>query len=140
MSETVYNFQPVSMAASGPLVFICYRCGCRVEQSPIERTGVSGMKIGTVWADLNGEPFKAYYCQTCKETAENPMSATNTRWERMPVNADTARYLRGTHDVWSRMFDGERIFTVLLKGKEPGGNDGGYRSIAAALRVKGMQP
>lgn len=63
---------------------------------------------------------------------------TNTSWERVVISAETAKYLRGTHDLWSRIADGEHIFTVLPKGTEPGANDGGYYDIASALKVKGM--
>jgi hypothetical protein len=59
---------------------------------------------------------------------------TTTPWERL-LGASSAP---STHRIWSRLLDGEHIFTVLPDGKEPGPNDGGYRSIDAALRQKGM--
>ena len=37
-------------------VFICCNCGAS--------TSID------VWADLNGEAFRAYYCQECKEKLE----------------------------------------------------------------------
>jgi hypothetical protein len=61
-----------------------------------------------------------------------------TQWETMLVSAETAAYLRGTHKLWSRLFDGEHIFTCLPNDVTPGANDGGYMSIHAALKVKGM--
>lgn len=63
---------------------------------------------------------------------------TTTPWEQMQVSPDTGKYLRGTHKLWSRLLDGEHIFTVRPNGEIPGENDGGYRSINAALKVKGM--
>lgn len=62
----------------------------------------------------------------------------STQWEQMPVSSDTSKYLRGTHKLWSRLADGEHIFTVRPINETPGPNDGGYMSIAAALKVKGM--
>ena len=61
-----------------------------------------------------------------------------TQWEKMQVSAETAVHLRGTHQLWSRLIEGDHCFTVLLIGKEPGPNDTGYASIKAALQVKGM--
>ncbi len=66
------------------------------------------------------------------------MTSLSTVWERMTVSAEVGKYLSDTHSIWSRLFDGEHVFTVLLNSKEPGPNDGGYRSIDAALKVKGM--
>ena len=63
---------------------------------------------------------------------------TNTVWHKTDISAETAKYLRGTHTLWSRIADGEHIFTVRPNGEVPGPNDGGYASIAAALTVKGM--
>jgi hypothetical protein len=63
---------------------------------------------------------------------------TTTQWEQMQPIWETAKYLRGTHKLWSRLFDGEHIFTVRPIGEQPGDNDGGYRSIDAALKVKGL--
>ncbi len=62
----------------------------------------------------------------------------NTAWERLPVSAETRRYLRNDYAIWSRLADGEHIFTVVADGRRPGENDGGYASIAAALRIKGL--
>ena len=61
-----------------------------------------------------------------------------TSWERMPVTEATYKPLRGTHSLWSRLLDGEQTFKVILNTQTPSGNDGGYRSIDAALKVKGM--
>ena len=62
-----------------------------------------------------------------------------TAWERLPINeAVMMRLLRGTHYAWSRLFDGEHVFTVRPRGETPAPTDGGYRSLDAALRVKGM--
>lgn len=69
MSETVHNFQPVSIAVSGPLVFTCCQCGRRVTQGR-----------ETVWADLNGEPFRAYYCQDCMEKAKSAIDNASKQW------------------------------------------------------------
>lgn len=62
----------------------------------------------------------------------------STPWEMMQPSAGTTKYLRGTHKLWSRLFDGEHVFTVRPAGETPGANDGGYMSIDAALKVKGM--
>jgi hypothetical protein len=66
------------------------------------------------------------------------MRGPSTAWEKVFVCAETAKYLRGTHELWSRLLDGEHVFTVVLIGHQPGPNDGGYNSIASALAVKGM--
>jgi hypothetical protein len=63
---------------------------------------------------------------------------TNTPWEQMVLSGETAAYLRSTHKLWSRLFDGEHVFTVLPNGQKPGNDDGGYYTIAAALKAKGM--
>lgn len=52
------NLQPVSVAASGPATFTCCHCGVKADQSH-----------GTVYADLEGEPFKDYYCAKCAKEA-----------------------------------------------------------------------
>lgn len=52
------NLQPVPVAPSGPLAFTCCRCGTRANQFH-----------GTVYADLEGEPFKDYYCAKCAKEA-----------------------------------------------------------------------
>jgi hypothetical protein len=64
--------------------------------------------------------------------------STNTQWERVSVSEDTMLRLRNTHYVWSRILDGERIYTVRPIGETPGENDGGYLTIHGALYVKGM--
>lgn len=52
-----YNFQPVALSSSGnALTFTCVGCAQRVRQPQ-----------DTVYADLSGESFKAYYCAPCKE-------------------------------------------------------------------------
>jgi hypothetical protein len=63
---------------------------------------------------------------------------TNTQWHRTEVSTETSRFLRGTHTLWSRIMDGEHIFTVRPNGEVPNYGDGGYFSIASALKVKGM--
>jgi hypothetical protein len=59
-------------------------------------------------------------------------------WEWMDITEATLKPLRGTHSLWSRLMDGEHIFTVMRNGVTPRDGDGGYRSIDAALRQKGM--
>jgi hypothetical protein len=56
----------------------------------------------------------------------------------MPVSEATLKPLRGTHSIFSRIFDGEHIFVVLPNGEEPSESGGGYYSIEAALSAKGM--
>ena len=48
------NIIKVSIAASGYQTFTCCCCHRRVNQAH-----------DTVYADLHGESFKDYYCQTC---------------------------------------------------------------------------
>lgn len=63
--------------------------------------------------------------------------STNTEWHRVIVSAETARYIRSDeYDLWARIADGEHIFTILRKGTSPGADDGGYMSIAAAVKTK----
>lgn len=52
-----HNFQVVSTPPH--FAINCYKCGraCDTERE-------------TVWADLNGPAFQAYYCDDCKRTAE----------------------------------------------------------------------
>jgi hypothetical protein len=68
----------------------------------------------------------------------NPPIGATTSWERCIVSAEIAKYLRGTHLLYNRLFDGEPIYLVVSIGHEPT-TDGGYRSIDTALRVKGMR-
>lgn len=65
---------------------------------------------------------------------------TNTPWAKVETSMETKKYLRGTHEVWSRIADNEHIFTVRPIGETPGPNDGGYYDIAAALTAKGLKP
>jgi len=53
----VPNFQVVAIAASGPQVFTCVACGRKINQAHT-----------SVYADLNGAPFKDYYHADCKPT------------------------------------------------------------------------
>lgn len=61
-----------------------------------------------------------------------------TAWERLTVSDTLHKYLRGTYHAWARTMDGERIFTVRMIGETPGVGDGGYYSVSAALKAKGM--
>lgn len=70
---------------------------------------------------------------------ENTQMDTNTRWERIETSEGMLRFLRGTHSLFSRLADGEHIFTILPVGQTPGEHDGGYRSIYAALKTKGLR-
>lgn len=60
------------------------------------------------------------------------------QWEKVEASSDIQKYLRGTHTLWSRVVDGQYIFTVLPNGITPQPNDGGYYTISAALKTKGM--
>mgnify|MGYP003510442262 CR=1 FL=1 len=62
----------------------------------------------------------------------------STSWERLPVNDTLRQYLKGTHILWSRIMDGDHIFTVRPVGETPGDADGGSYSIASAFKSKGM--
>ena len=48
------DLRPVSVADCGPLTFTCCACEKRTNQAH-----------GTVYADLLGVPFRAYYCADC---------------------------------------------------------------------------
>lgn len=50
------NLQPVAETRSGPLRFQCTRCH-----------GWAHQFTGTVYADLNGPAFQAYYCAPCAQ-------------------------------------------------------------------------
>jgi hypothetical protein len=70
-----------------------------------------------------------------------PVHLTTLPWERVIIQSpELFGYLRGTHSIWSRLKDGEHLFIVMLNGQEPQEDDGGYYSIAAALKTKGMYP
>lgn len=71
--------------------------------------------------------------------AETQASAgITTAWKAIPTSDTLYRYVQASHRVWSRMADGEHIFTVRPINETPGSGDGGYASIAAALKVKGL--
>lgn len=62
-----------------------------------------------------------------------------TQWEKMEVSADMALKLKDRgYAIWSRLMDGEHIFTVRSVAETPSEGDGGYRSISAALKTKGL--
>jgi len=64
--------------------------------------------------------------------------ATNTPWEQVTVPESTlspAQQLEYT--IWSRILDGKHIFLVRPVGQIPSGV-GGYYSLAAALKQKGL--
>ncbi len=63
---------------------------------------------------------------------------TNTTWEQIPTSEGLFHYLRDTHKVFSRLFEGELIYKVMPTGQTPGANDGGYGSISVAIKVKGL--
>lgn len=70
---------------------------------------------------------------------------SNTQWVKADVAGEQIKHipittglLRGTHTLWSRIMDGEQIYTIRPDGETPGPNDGGYRSAKTALKVKGM--
>jgi len=52
------NLQLVPVAPSGTLTFACCACGKRADQNH-----------APVYADHDGEPFKAYYCAECAKEA-----------------------------------------------------------------------
>jgi hypothetical protein len=64
---------------------------------------------------------------------------TNTPWERLEVGAETLKFLRFEYVIWSCLRDGEHIFRVEREGVYPSPYAGGYRSIDAALRQKGLR-
>jgi hypothetical protein len=48
------RLEPTPIAAGGPVTFTCHGCGRHVNQAQ-----------ETVYADLEGPAFQAYYCGTC---------------------------------------------------------------------------
>lgn len=61
-----------------------------------------------------------------------------TQWEKTDISSQTVTYLCGSHTLWSRLLDGEHIFTARPNGERPGESDGGYYTIAAALEKEGL--
>jgi hypothetical protein len=57
-TRSTVNLQQVPVGHLGPLVFICCPCGKRLNQCS-----------EAVFADLDGEPFKAYFCVECAQRA-----------------------------------------------------------------------
>lgn len=55
------NLQPMDNSRFAAY-FICCQCGKRMVLSRAEPT---------IYADLDGEPFKAYYCADCARKAAN---------------------------------------------------------------------
>jgi len=49
-----------------PFIVFCLRCETKLWAGDVEVTGERGTHY-PVFADLNGEPFKAYYCAQCAE-------------------------------------------------------------------------
>jgi hypothetical protein len=67
------------------------------------------------------------------------MTNTNTSWERMDAPLNSVKALQwGVYAIWACLRDGEHIFRVERCGTVPVSGDGGYLSIAAALKVKGF--
>lgn len=65
------NLQPVT----GPIMtFVCCKCGTRTTNAP----GREGQP--QVYADLEGEPFKAYYCAECLRGEAADGVTTVARW------------------------------------------------------------
>lgn len=56
------RLQKVPVGVGGPLTFVCCRCGNVVKQQPDPPAPQTGM---TVYADLDGEAYRTYYCSPC---------------------------------------------------------------------------
>lgn len=67
------------------------------------------------------------------------MGGPTTQWGRMQPGREMSKFLRGTHSIYSRLLDGDHIFTVLPNGKTPSAGDGGYFDLYTAFKAKGMQ-
>ncbi len=64
------------------------------------------------------------------------MDGATTMWEKTDLSYDTAKYLRGTNTMWSRLMNGEHFFTVLPNGMMPvNGATVGYHGITDALKA-----
>lgn len=66
------NILPVAVHESGPLTFTCIGDGCGKRFSQRE---------AKVYADLDGPPFQAYYCEKCVEKRK---AAQNWAQRRIP--------------------------------------------------------
>jgi hypothetical protein len=66
------RFELVSIAPSGPLTFTCNGCGGKVQQDNggLETPYGREYRLGKVWADLDGEAFRDYFCTSCKTAQE----------------------------------------------------------------------
>jgi len=65
------------------------------------------------------------------------MNAT-AAWQQVQPSQETQAHLHG-YVLWARLLDGEHIFTLAKVGTTPGDGDGGYRSVAACLQVRGWK-
>jgi hypothetical protein len=69
-----------------------------------------------------------------------PAIGPTERWEKMTqLSPATSQFLRNTHRLWWRLDNGQHLFLVLPLHITPADNDGGYYSIDAALKTKGMR-
>lgn len=55
----------------------------------------------------------------------------NSAWENVVTYKD--------HSVWSRIADGQLIYVVMPNGQTPAPDAGGYFTIQAALKLKGLK-
>jgi len=67
------------------------------------------------------------------------MDGATTQWEKASISFGTAKYLRGTFTMWSRLMNGEQFFTALPNSTEPVNSATvGYHGIADALKAAGL--
>lgn len=69
-TKHIYNFQKVTPEPFSYLHCIGADCPNRVDSRGWER-GYFNTNTAEAYADLNGEPYKAYYCPACKAKAES---------------------------------------------------------------------
>jgi hypothetical protein len=62
----------------------------------------------------------------------------STPWHKMELGWESAKYLRESHTAYARLLDGEHIFVILPDGQFPSEGNGGYYSLAAAFKAKGL--
>jgi hypothetical protein len=102
------------------------------------------------FADLDGKPFAAYYCNKCAaQMQEMRNRANDVTMRTMDIlvaqeNGNTSwdvyeKFKHSDYTLWVRIVDGERLFVTMRNGITPSEScDGGYYSRETALRQKGL--
>ncbi len=106
-------FETNYQPVSGMPPFTATCCVCGKDFVVGQGLDSEGREYSTMYADTTGTPWKAYYCADDSKAARElqAVQKVSEAWEKANV-----------------------------EGEVPGAGDGGYRSTAAALKVKGMLP